>query len=77
VSGIGGKPVKPAQLNDGLYLLVHLDASVSTVGEACVHEAKFLRDGAATARGWPTSPLDVEGRDYGELTGPPAQGGAD
>jgi hypothetical protein len=50
---------------------------VSSVGEACVHEAKFLRDGAATARGWPTSPLDVEGRDYGELTGPPAQGGAD
>ena len=41
---------------------------IATVGVAvCPHCG--VRDGAATPRGKPTSPLDVEARDHSELTG--------
>lgn len=49
---------------------------ISTVGVAvCPHCG--VRDGAATPRGKPASPLDVEAHDHSELTYPagPGNGG--
>jgi hypothetical protein len=44
---------------------------ISTVGVA-VCPCCGVRDGAATPRGEPTSPLDMEGHIAGEPTGSPA-----
>ena len=49
---------------------------ISTVGVA-VCPCCGVRDGAATPRGRPTSPLDMEGHIAGGLTGPPAHERAD
>ena len=45
---------------------------ISTVGVA-VCPCCGVRNGAATPRGKPTSPLDTAGHDSSELTGAPAQ----